>query len=96
MRERSSRLGRWCMVALVGVVVAQWTLSTANSLGAGMFSFDVLWYDMPFAEPSRIWIGHTHIQFTQANPFVAYYPVTSELRTRRGSSRWATIFCRQC
>ena len=77
--EASSRVGRWCLVVLVGVVVAQWGLQTADSLGGGMFSFDVLWYHMPFAAAFAQSGSVTHIQFTQADPFVAYYPATSEL-----------------
>ena len=44
-----------------------------------MFSFDVLWYHMPFAAAFAQTGSVTHIQFTQADPFVAYYPATSEL-----------------
>jgi hypothetical protein len=63
----------------VAVVAAQWCLATANSLGSGMTSFDTLWYHMPFA--ARLAQSHsvTEVMFTQADPFVAYYPANAEL-----------------
>ena len=70
---------RVCVTALVVIVVAQWALQTADAIGGGMFSFDVLWYHMPFAAAFAQTGSVTHIQFTQADPFVAYYPATSEL-----------------
>ena len=71
--------GRWSAAIAVGVVLSQWTLMTANALGGGMFSFDVLWYHMPFAAQFAQTGSVTHILFTQADPFVAYYPANSEL-----------------
>jgi len=67
--------------AVVGVVVvaAQWGLQSANALGAGMLNFDTLWYHMPFAAHFAQTGAVTGIQFTQADPFVAYYPANSEL-----------------
>jgi hypothetical protein len=67
--------------ATVGVVVvaAQWCLQSANALGAGMLNFDTLWYHMPFAANFAQTGAVTGIQFTQADPFVAYYPANSEL-----------------
>jgi hypothetical protein len=65
-------------VALV-VVGAQWCLQTANELGSGMSNFDTLWYHMPFAARFAQTHSITGIQFTQADPFVAYYPANSEL-----------------
>jgi hypothetical protein len=78
--EVSERNLTW-WTALVGVivVVAQWCLQTANTLGAGMFNFDTLWYHMPFAAHFAQSGSVTGIQFTQADPFVAYYPANSEL-----------------
>jgi hypothetical protein len=69
------------LAAGVGVVVvaAQWCLETANSLGSGMSNFDTLWYHMPFAARLAQSSSVTGIQFTQADPFVAYYPANSEL-----------------
>ncbi|MHB8243292.1 MAG: hypothetical protein ACYDHN_15055 [Solirubrobacteraceae bacterium] len=61
------------------VVWAQWCLETANSLGSGMSNFDTLWYHMPFAARLAQSSSVTGIQFTQADPFVAYYPANSEL-----------------
>jgi hypothetical protein len=66
-------------VVAVVVVTAQWCLATADSLGAGMASFDTLWYHMPFAARFAQTGSVTGIQFTQADPFVAYYPANSEL-----------------
>lgn len=63
----------------LAVVVAQWCLETANSLGSGMSNFDTLWYHMPFAARLAQSSSVTGIQFTQADPFVAYYPANSEL-----------------
>jgi len=66
-------------VVAVVVVGAQWSLQTANALGAGMLNFDTLWYHMPFAARFAQTGAVTGIQFTQADPFVAYYPANSEL-----------------
>jgi hypothetical protein len=60
-------------------VSAQWVLQTANALGSGMLSFDTLWYHMPFAAHFAQTGSVTAIQFTQADPFVAYFPANSEL-----------------
>jgi hypothetical protein len=65
--------------ALVVVVSAQWCVQTANALGTGMANFDTLWYHMPFAAQMAQTGSVTGIQFTQADPFVAYYPANSEL-----------------
>jgi hypothetical protein len=66
------------LVAVI-VVVAQWCVQTANALGAGMANFDTLWYHMPFAAHMAQTSSVTGIQFTQADPYVAYYPADSEL-----------------
>jgi hypothetical protein len=66
-------------VVAVVVVAAQWCLQTANALGAGMFNFDTLWYHMPFAAQFAQLGTVSGIQFTQADPYVAYYPANSEL-----------------
>jgi hypothetical protein len=63
----------------LAVVAAQWCLKTADALGAGMSNFDTLWYHMPFAARFAQTGYVTGIQFTQADPFVAYYPANSEL-----------------
>jgi hypothetical protein len=65
--------------AAITMVAGQWLLQTANALGAGMFNFDTLWYHMPFAARFAQTGSVTAIQFTQADPFVAYYPANSEL-----------------
>ncbi len=81
-RPARSPGGRTAVVAaLVGVVVvgAQWALQTADALGSGMFNFDTLWYHMPFAAHFAQTGSTTGILFTQADPFVAYFPANSEL-----------------
>ncbi|HEX3911807.1 MAG TPA: hypothetical protein VHW67_14010 [Solirubrobacteraceae bacterium] len=69
------------LAASAGVVVvaAQWLLQSANALGSGMLNFDTLWYHMPFAAQFARSGSVTAIQFTQADPYVAYYPANSEL-----------------
>jgi hypothetical protein len=79
---RSPRLGRLTTLsaaAAVVVVSAQWCVQTANALGAGMANFDTLWYHMPFAAHMAQTSAVTGIKFTQADPYVAYYPANSEL-----------------
>ncbi len=73
------RFGGCYAVLAVVVVAAQWCLGTANSLGAGMLNFDTLWYHMPFAAGFAQTGSITGIHFTQADPYVAYYPANSEL-----------------
>jgi hypothetical protein len=67
--------------ASVGVVVvaAQWLLQSANSLGSGMLNFDTLWYHMPVAAQFARTGSVTAVQFTLADPYVAYFPSNSEL-----------------
>ncbi len=75
--------GAWLapLAASAGVVVvaAQWLLQSANALGAGMLNFDTLWYHMPLAASFAGSGSVTAIQFTLADPYVAYYPANSEL-----------------
>jgi hypothetical protein len=69
------------LAATIGVVVvaAQWLLQSANSLGSGMLNFDTLWYHMPVAAQFARTGSVTAIQFTLADPYVAYFPSNSEL-----------------
>ncbi len=69
------------LAARIGVVVvaAQWLLQSANSLGSGMLNFDTLWYHMPVAAQFARTGSVTAIQFTLADPYVAYFPSNSEL-----------------
>lgn len=69
------------LAAGVGVVVvaAQWLLQSANSLGSGMLNFDTLWYHMPVAAQFARTGSVTGVQFTLADPYVAYFPSNSEL-----------------
>jgi hypothetical protein len=71
--------GMWPALVVVSLMLGQWVFSTANVIGGGMLSFDVLWYHMPFAAVFAQTASVTHVQFTQADPFVAYYPANSEL-----------------
>ncbi|HSZ05947.1 MAG TPA: hypothetical protein VK778_12230 [Solirubrobacteraceae bacterium] len=79
--EPAACAGMASAAAAVGVVVvaAQWGLQSANALGAGMLNFDTLWYHMPFAASFAQTGSVTGIEFTQADPYVAYYPANSEL-----------------
>ena len=80
MGQDHSEISRLSPVfAAIAVVAGQWLLQTANALGAGMFNFDTLWYHMPFAARFAQTGSVTAVQFTQADPFVAYYPANSEL-----------------
>jgi hypothetical protein len=63
----------------VAVVLGQWTVLTADALGGGILSFDSLWYHLPFAAAFAQTGSVTHVVFTQADPFVAYYPANAEL-----------------
>jgi hypothetical protein len=72
----SPLLWLWVVAALVA---EQWLDATGNVLGGGMLAFDSLWYHMPFAARFAQAGSVTAIQFTQADPFVAYYPANSEL-----------------
>jgi hypothetical protein len=69
------------LAASAGVVVvsAQWLLQSANSLGSGMLNFDTLWYHMPVAAQFARTGSVTAIQFTLADPYVAYFPSNSEM-----------------
>jgi hypothetical protein len=79
-RERTGgRAGMVAGVVVVWLVIAQWALATADALGGGMFSFDVLEYHMPFAAKFAQTASVTGIQFTAADPLGAYYPATAEL-----------------
>ncbi len=71
--------GSLAAAVAVIVVAGQWLVQTADALGAGMFNFDTLWYHMPFAARMAQTRSVTGIQFTQADPFVAYFPANSEL-----------------
>jgi hypothetical protein len=68
----------YAVIAVV-IVLAQWCFQTANAFGGGMLSFDTLWYHMPFAAHFAQTGSVTGIQFTQADPWVAYYPANAEL-----------------
>jgi hypothetical protein len=81
---------------VVWLAVAQWALATADALGDGMFSFDVLWYQMPFAALFAQTGSVTAIQFTEADPFVAYYPATAELFHALGIVAWRNDFLSPC
>src|SRR6202012_4046214 len=65
---------------------------TADALGGGMLSFDVLWYHMPFAAHFAQTGSVTGIQFTQADPFLAYCPASSERFHALGIVAWRNDF----
>jgi hypothetical protein len=77
--RRQARFTQTAAATGVVVVVAQWLLQSANALGAGMLNFDTLWYHMPFAADFARSGSVTAIRFTQADPYVAFYPANSEL-----------------
>jgi hypothetical protein len=100
---------RWPVLVAVAMVIAQWCEGTANVIGGGMLSFDSLWYHMPFAGRFAQTGSVTAIQFTQADPYVAYYPANSELLHGIGISAlrgdtlspmlnlvWAAVFLLAC
>ncbi|HTU95974.1 MAG TPA: hypothetical protein VMF14_09065 [Solirubrobacteraceae bacterium] len=88
----TTAIARASALVILWLVIAQWLLATADALGGGMFSFDVLWYHMPFAAAFAQTGSVTHIQFTQADPFVAYYPASSELFHALGIIAWRNDF----
>ena len=63
----------------VAVVSAHWLLASANSLGAGMASFDSLWYHMPLAAGFAQTGSVSSLHFTLADAYTAYYPANAEL-----------------
>ena len=73
------RFSVYVAIAAVVVVAAQWAVLTADALGGGILSFDSLWYHLPFAAAIAQTGSVTHVVFTQADPFVAYYPANAEL-----------------
>jgi hypothetical protein len=77
----ATRTAGGILAASTGVVVvaAQWLLQSANSLGSGMLNFDTLWYHMPVAAQFARTGSVTAIQFTLADPYVAYFPSNSEM-----------------
>jgi hypothetical protein len=108
-QERSAAGARWPVLVGLAAVIGQWCLVTANVLGGGMLSFDSLWYHMPFAGRFAQTGSVTAIQFTQADPYVAYYPANSELLHGIGISAlrgdllspflnlgWAAVFLLAC
>ncbi len=106
---RAVGLGSWPVLVALTAVIGQWCLVTADVLGGGMLSFDSLWYHMPFAARFAQTGSVTAIQFTQADPYVAYYPANSELLHGIGISAfhgdllspflnllWAGVFLLAC
>jgi hypothetical protein len=63
----------------MAVVWGQWALLTSDAYGGGIFSFDSLWYHLPFAAFFAQTGSLSRVLFTQADPFVAYYPANAEL-----------------
>ncbi len=77
----AAQRGLWSGVAAaaVAVVFSQWVLLTADAYGDGILSFDSLWYHLPFSAFFAQTGSVSRVLFTQADPFVAYYPANSEL-----------------
>jgi hypothetical protein len=65
--------------AAMAVVWGQWVLLTSDAYGGGIVSFDSLWYHLPFSAFFAQTGSVSGVLFTQADPFVAYYPANSEL-----------------
>lgn len=63
----------------MAVVWGQWALLTSDAYGGGILSFDSLWYHLPFSAFFAQTGSVSRVLFTQADPFVAYYPANSEL-----------------
>ena len=61
------------------LLATQWACETADALGAGMTSFDSLWYHMPIAARFAQTGSVTQILFPEADPSNAYFPANSEL-----------------
>jgi hypothetical protein len=79
-----SRLSaRWLQLTVAGLALAvvwgQWTLLTADAYGGGIQSFDSLWYHLPFSAFFAQTGSVSRVLFTQADPFVAYYPANSSV-----------------
>ncbi len=66
-------------VGVVGILFAQWTLPTVDSLNGGMYGFDTQWYHMPFAvqfaQSGEIW----PFNYTAPVFLSWFYPANSEL-----------------
>jgi hypothetical protein len=67
------------VVLAVAVLSAHWLVLTANSLSAGIASFDSLWYHMPFAARFAQSASVSSLHFTLADAYTAYYPANAEL-----------------
>lgn len=78
-RPAVRRLWLGLAAAAMAVVGGQWVLLTSDAHGGGILSFDSLWYHLPFAAFFAQTGSVSRVLFTQADPFVAYYPANSEL-----------------
>ncbi len=75
----AQRLRCGVAAAALAVVWGQWGLLTSDAYGGGILSFDSLWYHLPFAASFAQTGSVSRVLFTQADPFVAYYPANAEL-----------------
>src|SRR5882757_9602801 len=79
---RGGELGLWAAlvaVAVIAIVVFDWSVSAKHALDAGIFNFDSLWYHMPFSADiaqSHSTTGMHHVETVFVNWF---YPQNSEL-----------------
>jgi len=79
---RGGELGLWAAlvaVAVIAIVVFDWSVTAKHALDAGIFNFDSLWYHMPFSADiaqSHSTTGMHHVETVFVNWF---YPQNSEL-----------------
>ena len=66
-------------VAVVGLVVAHWGLTTKDALDRGIFNFDSLWYHLPFAVDMVQSHSVTGLHYTDTVFTNWLYPQNSEL-----------------
>ncbi len=66
-------------VAVVGLVVAHWGLTTKDALDRGIFNFDSLWYHLPFAVDMAQSHSVTGLHYTDTVFTNWLYPQNSEL-----------------
>ena len=81
-RSRAARFAAWRFVVpmtTVGMVMAEWMGSTAQSYQQGILGLDSVWYHLPlaasFARSGQI----TSIRFSDVEYLTGFYPATSEL-----------------
>jgi hypothetical protein len=66
-------------IAVVGLVVAHWGLTTKEALDRGIFNFDSLWYHMPFAVDMVQGHSTTALHYPETVFTNWFYPQNAEL-----------------